>query len=229
MVLERKSAADRFHLSWLQEDASENLSLAAKLKSDFSLAMPEFKGEDDFNPQEYIQQVAQVVSTQEKWEVLPDAMVLGFFSFAKFLMYRDLDPGNWPLDRAIDKQRLISAVMQDGFPAKDRLFPDETHVDRVVPVDTQRHVVDSDSSQTLAIDAVRRGEDLVIQGPPGTGKSQTNGINGSRETFVVSCARTWLGRRGSSVQSYQSHCADTTIPRHLLPIGCICHGIENSH
>ena len=35
------------------------------------------------------------------------------------------------------------------------------------------HIVDSDSSQTLAIEEVRRGRDLVIQGPPGTGKSQT--------------------------------------------------------
>ena len=36
-----------------------------------------------------------------------------------------------------------------------------------------RHVLDADSSQTLAIDDVRHGRNLVIQGPPGTGKSQT--------------------------------------------------------
>ena len=35
------------------------------------------------------------------------------------------------------------------------------------------HIVDSDSSQTLAIHEVRRARNLVIQGPPGTGKSQT--------------------------------------------------------
>ena len=35
------------------------------------------------------------------------------------------------------------------------------------------HVVDADSSQTVAIEEVRRGRHLVVQGPPGTGKSQT--------------------------------------------------------
>lgn len=37
------------------------------------------------------------------------------------------------------------------------------------------HVIDADSSQTLAlaIHEVRRGRNLVIQEPPGTGKSQT--------------------------------------------------------
>jgi hypothetical protein len=35
------------------------------------------------------------------------------------------------------------------------------------------HIVDADSSQTLAIHEARRGRDLVIRGPPGTGKSQT--------------------------------------------------------
>lgn len=36
-----------------------------------------------------------------------------------------------------------------------------------------QHIVDSDSSQTLAVHDARRGHDLAIQGPPGTGKSQT--------------------------------------------------------
>jgi hypothetical protein len=34
-------------------------------------------------------------------------------------------------------------------------------------------VLDADGSQTLAIQTVREGRDLVIQGPPGRGKSQT--------------------------------------------------------
>ena len=42
-----KSAAERFTLGWLQEDAAENLSLAAKLKADFGLELPEFKVGDD--------------------------------------------------------------------------------------------------------------------------------------------------------------------------------------
>jgi MoxR-like ATPase len=35
------------------------------------------------------------------------------------------------------------------------------------------HVIDADSSQTVAIEEVAQGRHLVIKGPPGTGKSQT--------------------------------------------------------
>lgn len=173
VALERKSAAERFHLVWLQEDASENLSLAAKLKADFGLILPEFKAGDDFDPVVYIDEVSKSIAAQQGWSVDTNAMVLGFFSFAKFLMYRDLDPETWPTSKRIDQQPLILAALETGFPAKDVIFPENVHVDKIVPVAEQRHVVDADSSQSLAIEAVRKGENLVIQGPPGTGKSQT--------------------------------------------------------
>ena len=173
VVLERKSAAERFTLSWLQEDAAENLSLAAKLKADFGLELPEFKAGDDFDPAAYLAEVATMAAAQPGWQVLPDAMTLGFFSFAKFLMYRDLDASTWPAEKRLDQQALIAAALQDGFEARDEIFPEDADVDALIPVVSQRHVVDADSSQSLAIEAVRRGENLVIQGPPGTGKSQT--------------------------------------------------------
>jgi hypothetical protein len=173
VALERKSAAERFTLSWLQEDAAENLSLAAKLKADFGLELPEFNAGDDFDPRAYLAAVATMAAAQPGWQVLPDAMTLGFFSFAKFLMYRDLDTATWPPEKRLDRQALIAAALQDGFEAREHLFPEDADVDQLIPVDSQRHVVDADSSQSLAIEAVRRGENLVIQGPPGTGKSQT--------------------------------------------------------
>jgi predicted ATPase with chaperone activity len=46
-------------------------------------------------------------------------------------------------------------------------------LDDVISVEKLDHVVDADASQTVAIEHVRRGHDLVIQGPPGTGKSQS--------------------------------------------------------
>ncbi|MEG0141286.1 MAG: DUF3320 domain-containing protein, partial [Comamonas sp.] len=173
VALERKSAAERFSLNWLQEDAAENLSLAAKLEADFGLELPEFKAGDDFDPAIYLAQVGTMAAAQPGWQVLPDAMTLGFFSFAKFLMYRDLDASTWPQDKRLDQQALIASALQDGFEAREQIFPEDADVDELIPVVSQRHVVDADSSQSLAIEAVRRGENLVIQGPPGTGKSQT--------------------------------------------------------
>ena len=173
VALERKSAAERFTLSWLQEDATENLSLAAKLKADFGLELPEFKPGDDFDPAAYLAAVSAMAAAQPGWQVLPDAMTLGFFSFAKFLMYRDLDASTWPPEKRLDQQALIASGLQHGFEASVQIFPEDADVDELIPVVSQRHVVDADSSQSLAIEAVRRGENLVIQGPPGTGKSQT--------------------------------------------------------
>ena len=43
---------------------------------------------------------------------------------------------------------------------------------RVVPAEA-RHILDADSSQHEAIEAVKAGAHLVMDGPPGTGKSQT--------------------------------------------------------
>ena len=53
------------------------------------------------------------------------------------------------------------------------MLADDANIDvHILPAE-MLHVVDSDSSQTLAVHDVRKGRSLVIQGPPGTGKSQT--------------------------------------------------------
>jgi very-short-patch-repair endonuclease len=171
--LARRSAADRFVLRWTGDEIEENLSLRTKLKSDFGLDLPPFPTEEGWRPAEYLEAMGEEVRRQEGWEVLPNAMVLGFFSFAKFLMYRDLDPANWPQPEDLLEQPFIRALLQDGFPVAEPLLPEDADLDGCIPVDRLDHVVDADSSQTRAIEAVRQGRSLVIQGPPGTGKSQS--------------------------------------------------------
>jgi hypothetical protein len=92
--LERSSAADRFHLVSRSEPPSPNLSLQAKMDAEFGLKIEDFGDEDDVDIAAYLSGIAETVSRKSRWEVRPDAMVLGFFSFSKFLMYRDLDPEN---------------------------------------------------------------------------------------------------------------------------------------
>ncbi|GLS19466.1 hypothetical protein GCM10007874_24830 [Labrys miyagiensis] len=171
--LERSSAAERFTLHWRNEPASPNLSIQAKLRSDFGLAIEDFKDEDDVDIAAYLADVARTVTGKARWEVLPDAMVLGFFSFAKFLMYRDLDPENWPLGSPIDAHAPVSALLGDGFAAHEPVVADNQPIDPVIPPLALNHVLDADSSQAVAIEEVLRGHHLVIKGPPGTGKSQT--------------------------------------------------------
>lgn len=63
--------------------------------------------------------------------------------------------------------------LETGFSGKEELISDDIVIDSVIPPSHMLHILDSDSSQTLAIHEVRNGKSLVIQGPPGTGKSQT--------------------------------------------------------
>lgn len=190
--LERAGASERFKLLAREEDVQENLSLAAKLKADFNLDLPVFPETDDFSPTAYLKSVAQAISGLPKWEVLPDAMTLGFFSFAKFLMYRDLDAANWPEPDMLLAHSNVTGLMQDGFPHEVPPFADDAHLDELIPAEKLDHVVDADGSQTIAIELVRRGRSLVIQGPPGTGKSQsitnliaTAVLDGKRVLFVA--------------------------------------------
>lgn len=171
--LDRSSAADRFKLRWREEPPSPNLTLQAKMKVEFGLTIEDFKDEDEVDLGAYCARVAETVSIQKRWEVLPDAMVLGFFSFSKFLMYRDLDPDNWPDQASIDAREIIAALLRDGFAESPPLIEDDVLIDDVIrPIDLH-HVVDADSSQTVAIAEAAEGRSLVVKGPPGTGKSQT--------------------------------------------------------
>jgi hypothetical protein len=171
--LSRKSASERFTLQWTGDDIEENLSLRAKFKQDFNIELPEFPDDENFDVAKYFETVAGTISGAKNWEVLPNEITLGFFSFAKFLMYRDLDPENWPNADQLLKQPFIAGLLQDGFPQSESLLSDDTFLDDLIPASKLDHVVDADSSQSLAIEAVRQGRSLVIQGPPGTGKSQS--------------------------------------------------------
>lgn len=173
VALERASAAERFKLRARQEDFASNLSLEAFLDRVHKISMPSFEASDDFSFEAYTKQVAEAVSIKADWSVQPDDIVLGFFSFAKFLMYRDLDPNLWPADAKFTDRPLITSLVSNGFSRNDSLLPEEARIDAHISPSEMTHIVDADSSQTVAIHEVRKGHDLVIQGPPGTGKSQT--------------------------------------------------------
>ncbi|HVY69737.1 MAG TPA: DUF3320 domain-containing protein [Verrucomicrobiae bacterium] len=190
--LSRKSASERFVLKWTADDIEENLSLRAKLKADFGLDLPPFPEEEKLSPSQYFASVSKAVEGAKNWEVVPDSITLGFFSFAKFLMYRDLDPANWPTAERLTTQPFITGLLQDGFLQNEPLPPDDARLDDLIPVSRLDHVVDADGSQTLAIEAARQGRSLVIQGPPGTGKSQsitniiaTAVLDGKKVLFVA--------------------------------------------
>jgi hypothetical protein len=173
VMLERGTAADRFKLKWRHEDQSSNLSLEAYLDQIHGLKMPVFETGDDCDPVAYAAAVAETVALKDGWQVMPDDMVLGFFSFAKFLMYRDLDVECWPEQTPLTANPLLRSLLTEGFSEPPQSIGEDAAVDPYISPADMLHVADCDSSQMLAVHEVRQGHNLVIQGPPGTGKSQT--------------------------------------------------------
>lgn len=173
--LERGSAGERFKLKARSEDIIPNLSLEAFLERVHKITLPVMQPDDSdgVNISNYFEAVQQAIALKTGWEVKTNDIILGLFSFSKFLMYRDLDPSNWPDEEAITSKYLIRALMEEGFDESDDLLSDDSPIDPIILPKDMLHIMDSDSSQTLAIHEVRRGKNLVIQGPPGTGKSQT--------------------------------------------------------
>jgi hypothetical protein len=171
--LDRGTAGERFKVKARQEDIASNLSLEAYLDRVHALRMPAFEASDSFDIEAYFAAVRDAVQGKDGWDVVADEMSVGFFSFAKFLMYRDLDPNVWPKGATLVDRPLIRGLLSDGFPGGEGMLDENANIDPHIPPADMLHIMDCDSSQALAIHEVRRGRDLVIQGPPGTGKSQT--------------------------------------------------------
>ncbi len=161
-----------YTLTVREDDISTNLPLAERLRDQEGLTLPEISDGDDWRPADYFEAVAEAVGSRERWTIDRNGIELGFFSFAKLLMFRDLSPDAWP-QATILEHPLLRALMQEGFAAEEPLFPSDTKLDALFKPEDLKHVLDADSSQTLAIETTRAGRNLVIHGPPGTGKSQT--------------------------------------------------------
>ena len=171
--LQRQSAGSRFRISYTGDDIATNLSLQVKLKTEFNIELPEIIEQDDFDPATYFDAVEKCIDGQDGWEVQRDDIVLWFFSFAKLLMYRDLDPANWPSDNPLEDNNLVKSLLLNGFEPQPPLCDADDNIDFLIDPADMVHVMNADSSQSLAIEEARHGRNLVIQGPPGTGKSQT--------------------------------------------------------
>ena len=168
----RNERTSTYDIRCRDDDITTNLPLQERLKQDFGIVLPEIGEGEGWSPSEYFAQVGNVIAERTGWRIEPDAMQLGFFSFAKLLMLRDLDPQNWP-EGALTESDLIRGLLVDGFTPADDLFGPEDRLDQLLDPADIIQVVDADASQTRVIEEVRRGRNLVVQGPPGTGKSQT--------------------------------------------------------
>jgi hypothetical protein len=166
VALEREGVSQHFKLRGAVGDIAENLSLREMLKVNFKTALPDFDA-DAYTPTAWAESIAALVAERAHWRVDADALAIGLFSFAKFLMWRDLGPEENP---GLADHPMVRALVGGEALSIPPVFADDADVDVEIPVERLDHVMDVDGSQALAAEAVRRGGHVVIQGPPGTGK-----------------------------------------------------------
>ena len=118
--LVRDSVRGRFRLVVRDEDLDPNLSLRALLSGDFGLTLPDFPEGSDWIPSDYFSRVQSSVSSQPRWRIRPNTIELSFFSFAKFLMWKDLDPA--ALQNGEGGNELLGRVLFGGFEKGTDMF-----------------------------------------------------------------------------------------------------------
>jgi len=169
VFLERSSAQERFRLRYSGIEIGANLSLQAKMKTDFNITIPDVPEAEEFHLQAYFAKIQSHINST--WSLDADAVELGFFSFGKFLIYNDLDADQWPKAVKLENNPNLVSLFETGF--HEDILVEEDDLDADTKANELYRVVDADSSQVMAMLAVNDGGNLVIQGPPGTGKSQT--------------------------------------------------------
>lgn len=172
VTLERDKRHSTYFLRPREDDLSTNLPLAERLRDQDEIILPEIPESDEWTVGDYFDAVEDAVKKKPRWRVDRSGLELGLFSFAKLLMFHDLSGKSWP-GEAVLSHPLLRGIMQDGFESEPPPFLGDMRLDERFSPSDLVHVVDADGSQTLAIETVRAGRNLVIQGPPGTGKSQT--------------------------------------------------------
>jgi len=171
--LERQSVRSRFRLKWTGEDIIANISLQEKLREQ-AVDIPDFDmPEKKEGVVSYFSEVRNSISKKQDWKIL-DHIYLGFFSFTKFVMWKDLDLKSWSENVSLKDYPLIEALFDPSMNFNSSIDDfSEKDIDTKLISSFSFNVVDADPSQIKVIENVKRGQNLVVEGPPGTGKSQT--------------------------------------------------------
>ena len=175
VTLQRKSVRSGITMMANDDEPRFNTTLLEMLRRDFGVELPSLDGdlpqdERGIDVEAVWNHVRRAVREVPGFEVIAD-VVLGHFSFAKYLMWKDLVDRTESLRDNGVVRHLMDTPSEPYVSVVDFVKPGRLDHD-YKPSDLLT-ALPADSSQMAAIAAADKGKDFVIIGPPGTGKSQT--------------------------------------------------------
>tara|TARA_R110001592_G_scaffold260282_1_gene524769 strand:+ start:94311 stop:100136 length:5826 start_codon:yes stop_codon:yes gene_type:complete len=174
--LTRSSARAPIKVRQLPDEAPIfNMTLIEFLYTEHSIDLNQFREslpEDESGVDVHLiwSTVRAAIAEQPGFEVVED-LVLASFSFAKYLMWKDLKDRMGDLKENPFVKHLVDNP-QDAY-VQDASFVLRDEVDEKIDPEKVFTPLNCDSSQLVAVEASGRPQDFVLEGPPGTGKSET--------------------------------------------------------
>ena len=173
--LERPSARSKPYITRYEDEPLFNLTLLQMLRQDFQIDIPGL--ESDLPEDEHgvdvnaiWDKVRRYVRDVPGFEVVEE-VVLSTFSFAKYLMWKDLTDRMEALKNNAFVKHLVDTPREAYEHAAD--FMDPAQLDSAIKPEDVLAPLNADASQLVAIHASGKSGDFVLEGPPGTGKSET--------------------------------------------------------
>lgn len=174
LTVTRASVQEGFNIRIGDEEPIINITLLEMMARDHGITVPGMDpipmDESGVDVEGILNAFRKAIKDKNRWEVREIA-VIGHFSFAKFLMWRDLQVRSGDLMRNKVVAHLINTPNLPFQGPRD--FPDLDKLDEQYSPQSTFCPVSADSSQLAAIYAAASGKSFVLHGPPGTGKSQT--------------------------------------------------------
>jgi hypothetical protein len=174
LELTRKSARRGYTLAQGADEPRANVTLLEYLRRDHQIDVtglePLPTDAQGIDVPLVLQVFKNAIKDEDGWEIIDEAEI-GLYSFAKYLLWRDLK------DRAdvLRRNELVAHLIErPSEPFPDRVaVPDPDRLDEEFSAAEVFAPLSYDSSQLSAILAAAGGKTMVLEGPPGTGKSQT--------------------------------------------------------
>ena len=173
LIRDRSTEGERYFIR-MEGEPHLNPVLKQKLEADAQFDIEPLlkaESEDPVNVEGLFRVVQDFRPQRSRvWEVRREA-TFGVYPFQGIDLYNDLSPeGISFADFSVLKQLFLgSSESEEGGAGWETIDLDAEDVARQVP----HTVLDSDSSQFLALLKVASGENVALEGPPGSGKSQT--------------------------------------------------------